>query len=109
MDDFTAAIDIEPRFADSYKRRGQARSAIGDTDGALNDFKSCIERSRDPRVRADCYMERGSIFQKKRDYRKAEAELHVRSLLCCSSCVVPTYSGQYRNNFRCWCPLHCWH
>ena len=76
-DDFTAAIEIEPRFADSYKRRGQARSAMGDMDGALQDFKSCIERSRDPRVRADCYLERGSIYQKQRDYRKAEAELHV--------------------------------
>ena len=77
-DDFTAAIEIEPRFPDSYKRRGQARSAMGDLDGALQDFKSCIERSRDPRVRADCYQERGTIYQKQRDYRKAEAELHVR-------------------------------
>ena len=78
IDDFTAAIDIEPRFADSYKRRGQARSAMGDLEGALQDFKSCIERLRDPRVRAECYLERGSIYQKQRDYRKAEAELHVR-------------------------------
>ncbi len=83
-DDFTAAIEIEPRFADSYKRRGQARSAMGDLDGALQDFKSCIERSRDPRTRADCYMERGSIYQKQRDYSKAEAELHV----CCNPCPL---------------------
>ncbi len=58
---------------------------MGDLDGALQDFKSCIERSRDPRTRADCYMERGSIYQKQRDYRKAEAELHV----CCSARPLP--------------------
>ncbi len=58
---------------------------MGDTEGAHQDFKCCIERSRDPRVRADCYMERGSMYQKNRDYRKAEAELHVRSCCCAAA------------------------
>lgn len=78
VDDFSAAIAIEPRFPDCWKRRGQAHGGMGALDPALADFKQCIALSRDPKVRAECYLERGTIYQKQRDYRQAEAELHVR-------------------------------
>ncbi len=33
----------ETRFPDSWKRRGQARSALGDADGALSDLARAAE------------------------------------------------------------------
>lgn len=33
--DFTKAIEMEPRYAESWKRRGQARAALGENESAL--------------------------------------------------------------------------
>lgn len=41
--DFGAAIAVEPRYADSWKRRGQARSALNDYEGALSDLQKAID------------------------------------------------------------------
>lgn len=35
MDDFSKAIALEPRYADAWKRRGQARAALGENEAAL--------------------------------------------------------------------------
>lgn len=44
VDDFSAAIDIEPRYADTWKRRGQSLSAIGGRDDqALSDLAKALE------------------------------------------------------------------
>lgn len=33
--DFTEAVQMEPRYSESWKRRGQARSALGENEAAL--------------------------------------------------------------------------
>ncbi len=43
VEDFGVAIEVEPRYADSWKRRGQARSALGDSEGALADLQRAID------------------------------------------------------------------
>lgn len=43
VEDFGVAIEVEPRYADSWKRRGQARSALGDHEGALADLQKAID------------------------------------------------------------------
>ena len=45
IDDFTVAIDVEPRYADTWKRRGQARSALSPDlqDMALADLTKALE------------------------------------------------------------------
>lgn len=69
------------RYPDSWKRRGQARSALGDMDGALSDLAKCaellplFEGQSAPQSQADCLCERGMIYQKQRNYRKACKEL----------------------------------
>ena len=35
VDDFGKAIALEPRYADAWKRRGQARAALGENEAAL--------------------------------------------------------------------------
>ncbi len=43
VEDFSVAIEIEPRYADTWKRRGQARSALGETQEALVDLQKAID------------------------------------------------------------------
>jgi tetratricopeptide (TPR) repeat protein len=43
VEDFNVAIEVEPRYSDSWKRRGQARSALGDHEGALADLQKAID------------------------------------------------------------------
>ena len=82
IEDFSAAIKIEPRFGDAWKRRGQAHGGMMEWHKALADIKQCIALSRDPKTRADCYLERGVIHQRLRDFRLAAEDLHVRHPIC---------------------------
>ncbi|KXZ44388.1 hypothetical protein GPECTOR_68g359 [Gonium pectorale] len=81
VEDFSVAIEAEPRYADSWKRRGQARSALGETEGALADLQKAIDLAPlfggvdSAASRAECYVEKGMIYQKLRDYRRACREL----------------------------------
>ncbi|PNW88256.1 hypothetical protein CHLRE_01g021450v5 [Chlamydomonas reinhardtii] len=81
VEDFGVAIEVEPRYADSWKRRGQARSALGDHEGALADLQKAIDLAPlfggpdSAQSRAECYVEKGMIYQKMRDYRRACREL----------------------------------
>ena len=64
MEDFSIAIDLEPAFADSWKRRGQARAAMEDTKGALADLNRCIElsKSKDQKVPSKFAKKRSGFF-----------------------------------------------
>ncbi|GLC64956.1 hypothetical protein PLESTF_000225900 [Pleodorina starrii] len=81
VEDFNVAIEVEPRYADSWKRRGQARSALGDSEGALTDLQKAIDLAPlfggadSASSRAECWVEKGMIYQKMRDYRRACREL----------------------------------
>ncbi len=35
VEDFSKAIELQPQYADCWKRRGQARSAMGEHEAAL--------------------------------------------------------------------------
>lgn len=80
VDDFTVAIEVEPRYADSWKRRGQANSALGNLEAALLDLQKAVELlpmwgQETSASRAECALERGMIYQKQRDYRRGCKEL----------------------------------
>ncbi|CAD7702294.1 unnamed protein product, partial [Ostreobium quekettii] len=75
IEDFGIAIDIMPSFYDSWKRRGQARSALGDYKGALEDLDRAVGLTPDSTGKADSYAERGMIYQKQKDFRSAKEEL----------------------------------
>lgn len=65
VDDFSVAIEVEPRYADGWKRRGQARSALGDSEGALADLQKAIDLAPlfggqdSPQVRACAWCDDG--------------------------------------------------
>jgi tetratricopeptide (TPR) repeat protein len=80
VEDFSAAIEIEPRYYDTYKRRGQARSALGQQTEALADLKKAYDLigtmgQGDVAAKADCLLERGMIYQRQKDYRRACVEV----------------------------------
>ncbi|WIA39656.1 hypothetical protein OEZ86_005727 [Tetradesmus obliquus] len=99
--DFTKAIEIEPRYPDTYKRRGQARSALGDVQGALTDLEKAAQLLAElpggaadaAGGPADCHAERGMLFHKQRDYRRAVKELAKATELDPSNAQAWNYLG----------------
>jgi len=79
--DFTEAVQMEPRYSESWKRRGQARSALGENEAALQDLKKAEELTADRVGKADCCQERGTILQKQRNYRLAAVEFEAATRL----------------------------
>lgn len=78
ISDFSAAIEVEPRYADTWKRRGQARSALNLLDEGLLDLQKALDLmplmggpESSASSRAEVFLERGMIYQKRRDYRRA--------------------------------------
>ncbi|KAF8058901.1 SRFR1 [Scenedesmus sp. PABB004] len=105
VEDFSAAILIEPRYPDTYKRRGQARSALGDHAGALEDLDRAAKLMADLPAGADalagggagdCHAERGMLYQKLRDYRRAARALAKATELDPSNAQAWNYLGLCR-------------
>jgi tetratricopeptide (TPR) repeat protein len=46
--DFTEAIEMLPGFADVWKRRSQARAALGNVAGATRDLQDCLKLCAPP-------------------------------------------------------------
>eukprot|EP00878_Enallax_costatus_P029471 GHUV01031958.1.p1 GENE.GHUV01031958.1~~GHUV01031958.1.p1 ORF type:complete len:414 (+),score=144.70 GHUV01031958.1:3-1244(+) len=103
VDDFSKAIAVEPRYPDTYKRRGQARSALGDHQGALDDLDKAAQLVKEfpgaealqqgPGAEADCLAERGMLYQKLRDYRRAVRELSKATALEANNPQAWNYLG----------------
>lgn len=64
---FTQAIGLDPSHGDSWKRRGQTRAAKGLIKDAMDDFARALKLSDDP----DVYTQRGLIYHKIRNFRRA--------------------------------------
>lgn len=81
VEDFSAAIQLEPSFADFYKRRSQALAALGEDERAAADVQSAISLSPDAAAKAECHEDLGRLHQKAKDYRRAEQEFRVAASL----------------------------
>ena len=56
---FTKAIELVPKYADAYNRRGVAYNWKKDNDSAIADFTKAIELEPN---RVELYLNRGSIY-----------------------------------------------
>ncbi len=72
VEDFSAAIEIEPNVAEAYKRRGQTRGALKDYDGADSDLTVAIKKDRSD---FDNYLQRGLVRSSALNYKKAVSDL----------------------------------
>ena len=48
IEDYTQAIELDPKFAEAYFNRGNAKHSSGDYAGAIEDYTKAIEL--DPKV-----------------------------------------------------------
>jgi tetratricopeptide (TPR) repeat protein len=69
---FTKAIELDPKYADAYARRGVAYNWKKENDAAIADFTKAIELT--PK-RVELYLNRGSIyFVEQKKYELAIAD-----------------------------------
>jgi len=48
VEDFSLTIKAMPGYGDAWMRRGQARTALGEDEDALQDFDRCLKLTTDP-------------------------------------------------------------
>jgi tetratricopeptide (TPR) repeat protein len=65
--DYSAAIELDPRYAAAYHRRGMAFHEKGDLDRALADYTTAIRLE----PTASAYTGRGDVWRAKRDVDRA--------------------------------------
>ncbi|HWT02073.1 MAG TPA: tetratricopeptide repeat protein [Pyrinomonadaceae bacterium] len=76
IQNFSAAIELDPQVADAFYFRGNAYANQGDLERAVEDYTRAIEL--DPR-HADAYFNRGNCYNLQRDFDHAIAD-HDRVL-----------------------------
>ena len=81
---FTKAIDNEPKLSRSslsevYFKRGFAKSALGDNEGAKADYKISIELDRTPKD-AEAYYNRGIAKKTIGDSEGAQADFRIAAM-----------------------------
>jgi tetratricopeptide (TPR) repeat protein len=74
VDDFDAAIRMNPLYVDAYIRRGKCRQSMGDIDGSLADYSKAI--TLDP-LSAYAYNNRGIARRAKQDIAGALSDFDM--------------------------------
>ncbi|KHN12971.1 Protein STIP1 like [Glycine soja] len=89
MADFSKAIEFNPSAGEAWKRRGQARAALGgvcggianfkfkEFDAAVEDLSACVQLGRDNESAYTCLV--GLALSSIGEYKKSE-EAHLKSL-----------------------------
>ena len=72
--DFTAAIELDPQYAQAYNRRGLAYRRQGDYDRAITDYIDAIRLNRQD---AQAYYNRGVAYSEQGKYERAIADYTV--------------------------------
>jgi tetratricopeptide (TPR) repeat protein len=76
--DFTIAIRMYPKFADSYIQRGSLYAFEGRDRLAIADFDAAIARRR---TFDNAFLERGNVYLSELDFRKAFADYRTAAQL----------------------------
>ncbi len=71
MADYTAAISLEPTYADAYFNRATVKWELGDCDGALEDYSRAAEVNP---VDASIFNARGLVWKEKLEDKCAMAD-----------------------------------
>jgi tetratricopeptide (TPR) repeat protein len=74
IEDYTKAIEIDPKFASAYYNRGIARYAMKDAAGAIQDYTKAIELRPDF---SDAYGNRGIIYAESGNAKTAFADFDM--------------------------------
>jgi tetratricopeptide (TPR) repeat protein len=88
IEDCTKAIQLDPSYADAYRRRGAAYTDKKIYDKALADTNEAIRLKPDY---AEAYNNRGNIYYNKKDY-----EMALKDYNTCIE-IKPDYAEAYNN------------
>ena len=81
IEDFTEAIEINPKYANAYNNRGAAKISLSDFKGAIEDFTKAIEIN--PKF-VNAYFSRGIAKNSLNDQNGACIDWTTASQLCFS-------------------------
>lgn len=69
LEDYSRAVDLDPRFSEAYNQRGIIYTKLGFLDKALGDFSNAIMTS--PRPDFSYYVNRGVVHAKRKGFAQA--------------------------------------
>jgi len=72
VDDYTAAVGLDPQYAKAYNNRGNARATLGDLEGGVEDYGAALELDGSLTL---TYYNRGLIHYRLGNYQEAIADL----------------------------------
>jgi len=78
IEDFTKALELNPRFADAYEKRGLLYYFLGKYDNVIQDFQTYVELAP---AKAEAYRMLGMGYLKSGIYRQAIYNLYVKHML----------------------------
>jgi tetratricopeptide (TPR) repeat protein len=88
IEDFSKAIDLNPKYADAYNNRGNAYREIKQHEKAIEDYNKAIEHNPNLAV---AYNNRGLAYRKIKQYERA-IEDHDKAIE-----LNPKYAVAYNN------------
>jgi len=89
VSDFSAGISIDSSIADNWKRRGQSRAALNEDSEAIADLTKAISLQAD----SDTYHQRGLVYHKTRNYRRAIPDFLMAAKLQPSNKLAWNFAG----------------
>lgn len=95
---FDRAIELHPRYSEAYYSRGNAKSALGDFQLAIEDYNKAIEFYRTSvlfRGYDDAYINRGNAKSSLGDHQGAIEDYNIAISL------IPSSSRAYSNRAHC--------
>ena len=92
--DFSHAIDLDPKVSDAWKRRGQTRAALGLDADAIKDLTKAASISAD----YECFHQRGIVYHKMHDYRKGLADFRKALDLEANNHITWNFVGLCENS-----------
>jgi tetratricopeptide (TPR) repeat protein len=91
--DYTQAIALDPKCADAYNNRGNAKSALGDNTGAISDYTQAIALNPQDAL---AYYNRGRAKALLRDKAGAFADLEKAKQLFVAQGDMESYQEAIR-------------
>jgi tetratricopeptide (TPR) repeat protein len=88
--EFSAALVVDDKIADAWKRRGQTRAAKGQVKTAIKDLSRAIALQPDD---GDTYNQRGLVYHQTRNYTRALADFRAAQARGVETAALWNYIG----------------
>jgi tetratricopeptide (TPR) repeat protein len=97
IEDYTSAIDLNPRMVVAYNNRGNLRQYLGDLDGAIEDFSLVLEIDKQSPI---AYNNRGIVYTYLKRYPEAIDD-YTKALE-----LQQNFTSAYNNRANAYCHIN---